>query len=378
LSAAVKILAVNWQDLQNPHSGGAEIHLFEILTRLARRGNDVTVLCSGFAGAAQQTMRDGVEVHRVGGRFSFPRYARSYFRRHLASRRFDVLLDDINKVPLFTPMWGSSAPVVALVPHLFGTTAFRELPAPLAAVVWASERPIPFVYRHSLFHAISRSTADDLVARGISRDRITVIYPGIDSASYTPEPAARSPAPLFIYLGRLKKYKGIDLIIHALARMKSVDAQLHVAGTGDHRTALEKLAGQLRLESRVKFLGFVDENEKRAMLRSAWALVFTSPKEGWGITNLEAQASGTPVIASDSPGLRESLLDGESGVLVPHGDVARLASAMDSLAESPQKVALMGERGRQFSMGFSWERTAEQTEMHIKEAIERARRAPRT
>jgi glycosyltransferase involved in cell wall biosynthesis len=372
----VKILAVNWQDPENPHAGGAEIHLFEILARLVERGNSVTVLCSGFEAGAPLAVHRGIQIHRVGGRFSFPLHAARYYRRRLAGEHFDVILDDINKVPLCTPLWGTRTPVVALVPHLFGTTAFQELPAPLASIVWISERPIPLIYRNSLFHAISQSTAEDLVGRGVRRDRITVIYPGIDCARFTPDSSRRSATPLLAYLGRLKRYKGIDLVLRALARVTTPGVRLEIAGTGDYRPELERLTHSLGLRDRVSFLGFVDEAEKLDLLRRAWALVFTSPKEGWGITNLEAQASGTPVIASDSPGLRESVLPSLSGLLVPHGNLAALASAMDSLASSPESVKQMGARGREFAATFSWDRTAEQSELHIKGAIERARRVP--
>ena len=101
------------------------------------------------------------------------------------------------------------------------------------------------------------------------------------------------------------------------------------------------------------------------LLRRAWALTFASPKEGWGITNLEAAASGTPVIASNSPGIRESVQDGRTGLLVPHGDVPALAAALARLAGSPACVASMGAAGRQFAEGFTWERAANETEAHL-------------
>src|SRR5207342_549842 len=105
-------------------------------------------------------------------------------------------------------------------------------------------------------------------------------------------------------------------------------AVLEIAGAGDFRGSLERLAASLDLGSRVRFLGRIDEEEKLRLLRRAWALMFASPKEGWGITNLEAAACGTPVIASNSPGIRESVLDGETGFLVPHGDTKAMAVAM--------------------------------------------------
>jgi glycosyltransferase involved in cell wall biosynthesis len=357
----VRVLLVNWRDRENPEAGGAEVHLHEIFGRLAARGHDVSLLTSGWAGCAPRARLDGIDVHRVGGRYTFPLHAARYYRRALAADAHDLVVEDINKVPLFTPRWRARR-TVALVPHLFGSTAFRELPAPLAAVVWLAERPSAAADRGVPFQVISESTAADLVTRGIPGAAIRVIHPGIDTAAYTPAPGERAERPRFAYLGRLKRYKGVDLVIRAFARLGCPTASLDIAGTGDHGPALERLTRSLDLGDRVRFLGFISEDEKRALLRRAWSLVFASPKEGWGITNLEAAASGTPVVASDSPGLRESVRDGETGFLVPHGDVPAMAAAMRRLAQSPALVGEFGAAARRFAEGFTWERAARQTE----------------
>jgi glycosyltransferase involved in cell wall biosynthesis len=101
------------------------------------------------------------------------------------------------------------------------------------------------------------------------------------------------------------------------------------------------------------------------LLRRAWGLVLASPKEGWGITNLEAAACGTPVVASDSPGIRESVRNGETGFLVPHGDVAAMADAIGTLAASPVLVRGLGDRARRFAEGFTWDHAADETERHL-------------
>lgn len=360
----MRLLLVNWQDRANPQAGGAELHLHEIFGRLAARGHDVALLSSGWPGCAPRATLDGIDVHRVGTRFSFQFLAWPYYRRVLARQRHDVLIEDINKIPLLTPLWGANR-TMALVPHLFGTTAFQEAPMPMAALVWAAERSLRVVYQRVPFEAISESTADDLVARGISRTNIRVIYPGIDSAAFTPDPAARSAAPSFAYVGRLKRYKGVELVLRAFAALRHPTATLAIAGSGDHRPALEALAQSLDLGRRARFLGFIPEADKLELLRRSWALAFASPKEGWGITNLEAAACATPVIASDAPGLRESVRDGETGYLVPHGDVPALTAAMARLAASPSLVAAMGARARTFALRFTWEAAARQTEAHV-------------
>jgi glycosyltransferase involved in cell wall biosynthesis len=363
----VRVLLVNWQDSENPQAGGAEIHLHEIFGRLARMNHEVRLLCGGWPGCPPRTTLDGIGVYRVGTRHTFPFLARGFYDKHLAGWG-DVIVEDINKVPLYTPRWGAKR-TIALVPHLFGGTAFQELAAPLAAAVWTAERPLGRIYRRVPFQAISESTADDLVGRGIPRASIEVIYPGIDTVGYTPNAAERSPTPVFAYLGRLKKYKGVHLVIRAFAEMAVPNAVLEIAGAGDYRPKLEALAASLDLGSRVRFLGRVSEAEKLSLLRRAWALAFASPKEGWGITNLEAAACATPVVASNSPGIRESVRHDVTGFLVPHGDVAAMGKAMRRLAESRELVTSLGNSAREFAATFTWERAAEQTEAHLKRVI---------
>jgi glycosyltransferase involved in cell wall biosynthesis len=361
----LRILVVNWQDRENPLGGGAEIHLHEIFERLAARGHAITLLCGGWAGCPPRVTLGGIDVHRVGTRHSFALKVYRYWRRELASRPFDVLFEDINKAPLYTPLWGAQAHNVACVPHLFGGTAFQELTWPLAAAVWLSERPLSLVYQPVPFQAISESTADDLVRRGIAREHVQVIQPGVSLDHYTPDAASRTVHPSFAYLGRLKRYKGVDLVIRAFAELGRPDATLDIAGAGSYRPALEALARSLDLASRVRFLGFISEEEKLALLRQSWAVALASPKEGWGLTNVEAAACATPAIASNSPGIRESVQDGVTGFLVPHGDVAAMATAFRTLADSRQLVNSMGTNARSFAETFTWKRTADETEMHL-------------
>jgi glycosyltransferase involved in cell wall biosynthesis len=166
-----------------------------------------------------------------------------------------------------------------------------------------------------------------------------------------------------LYVGRLKRYKGVETAIRAvgLARRGGSPVELAIAGQGDDRPRLERLTAELGLTDAVRFLGFVSEDEKRTLLRRSWATVFPSPKEGWGITNVEAAACGTPAVASDSPGLRESVRHEETGLLVPGDDPAALADALQRLARDSALVARLGRGGRAFAESLSWERAATQT-----------------
>lgn len=364
----MRILVLNWQDVANPHAGGAELHLQQVFSRIVARGHAVDLLCSGWANVPNRVNLDGIEIHRVGTRHTYPFLAKRYYSRHLASNNYDVVIEDLNKVPLYTPLWELKK-LVALVHHLFGGTVFREAAPPLAGAVWLSERPLGLLYRKVPFQAVSKSTAEDLVKRGIPRDSIRVIYNGVDSQSLTPDSSERAHKPLFVYLGRLKKYKRVDTVIRAFASLNLPDATLEIAGAGDYRAPLEGLAQSLHVEDRVTFLGFVPEEQKVHLLRRAWASVLASPKEGWGISNLEAAACGTPVIAANSPGIRESVIDGETGFLVPQDDPDSMAAAMRGLVQSPDLVNVLGAAGRKFAETFTWERSANETLAHLEEVV---------
>jgi glycosyltransferase involved in cell wall biosynthesis len=372
-SRPLRILVVNWQDRENPQAGGAETHLHEVFGRLARGGDQVTLLCSGFRGASQRTVLDGIEVHRTGGRHSFALRAPAYFRQHLKAHAFDVIVEDLNKAPLFTPTW-SRTPVVLLVHHLFGITAFQEASFPVAAATWLLERPVPRAFARVPVIAVSRSTADDLVSRGFDAAHIRVIPNGVDLKALAPDPGvARFAAPTLLYLGRLRRYKRVDLVLQALARLGElgVEANLLVAGQGKHRGSLEALARALGLQERVRFLGFVADDLKRELLRRSWVHVLTSPKEGWGISNLEAAACGTATVASDSPGLRDSVVDGETGFLVPHEDVRALAQKIATLLTQPDLRDAMGRAARRFAERFSWDAAARDVRRALLEASTR-------
>ncbi len=353
------------------------MHLHETFGRIARDpGIEVTLITSGWSGAAPSTELDGMRVHRVGRRNTWPLHVPGKLRGLEARGRFDLVVEDLNKVALLTPSWVRS-PVLLLVHHLFGRTVFEEAGLHLALPTWLLEKPIPWVYRGVPTVAVSDSTRSDLVGRGMDPANIEVIPNGIDLTEFTPGGAAsRFEQPTLVYLGRLKRYKRVDLLIRAVAELRDrgEDIQFLIAGKGDHRGALEAEAARCGLgPDRVRFLGFISEEAKRNLLRRSWIHGFTSPKEGWGIANLEAAASGTPTVASDAPGLRDSVVHRETGFLVPHGDVLLLAERILEIIRDPVLRERMGAAGRRFAERFSWDRTAAAMRESMLDAVASAR-----
>ena len=350
------LLAINFRDPAHPEAGGAELHLAHILRAAVTRGWRVTWLASEFPGSTPEGEYHGVRIARRGRWWDFNWVVPGVLRREFSSPRPDLVVEDVNKVPCLAPWWTRS-PVAVVVPHLFGSTAFREASLPVALYVMALESLIPSAYRRSRFVVISESTRDDLAARGIDAGRVTVVHCGLDHDTYRYDPAeAKSEHPTIVFVGRLRRYKGVDWVMRALpAVLRSVPtARLLVIGDGPFEAPLRRAAAALGVGEAVDFLGFLPGPEKVRRMRQAWVVVQPSPKEGWGLTVVEAGACGTAVVAADSPGLRDSVRRDETGLLVPYGDDQRLTEALVRVLQDRGLRERLAAAGRTWAASFSW------------------------
>ena len=366
----MRILVINHRDIKNPRAGGLEELVQQTAKYWVAWGHHVDLLCAGFAGAPRDETIDGIHVIRGPNEYVFNWWA-PFKARALGPRQYDVILEYISKVPCFVPVFIRSTPTAVMIPHLFGKTAFAELPWLMAAYAYALEQPIPWVYRLCLFWALSKTTAEDLLGRGISRERIEVIYPGFNEDLLKLDPEVeKTETPSLIYIGRLKRYKRVDLIISATAKLRTrfPDIHLFIVGTGDYEKELRNQVASLGAEKSVEFCGFVSEARKKELMQMAWIGAQTSTIEGWGLGVIEAAACGTPTVASDSPGLRESVRDGETGILVPHGDVEALQNKMSCLLADTTLRETMGAEARAWARQFSWKEMAH----HSLQFLERA------
>jgi glycosyltransferase involved in cell wall biosynthesis len=355
-----RILFTNWRDIRNPEAGGAEVHLHEIAKRIAAKGHIVTVLASTFPGCLPEEQIDGVEVIRRGGKYTFNFHVPGTIRKLSCERPFDIIVDDINKIPFYTPLY-VKRPLLALAHHLFGKTIFLEAPLPLALYVNMSEALIPRIYRGTRFVVVSESTKRELMEKGIPEADIDIVYNAVDHAMYRPMEGPKPAAPLVGYVGRLKRYKKVNYLLEALKIVlrRIPDARLMLAGSGDYLPALISLAARLRLGDRVEFMGFVSEEAKIEMLQRAHVVVNPSSKEGWGVTVIEANACGTPVIASDVQGLRDAVVDGKTGFLVPFGDVEGFARRMLEVLEDDGLRKRLSDEAIAHARRFNWDDSAD-------------------
>lgn len=371
----MKILVVNWQDWTHPFAGGAEVHLREVFTRIAALGHRVTLLCSAYPGGPREEVRDGIRIVREGGRHLFNITAGRLLRDALRAEPFDVVVEDMNKIPFFLPLL-TDLPVVVQIHHLFGTSIFREANPGVAAYVWGMERIAAGILARRRVPIVvgSNSTRDELVAFGCLPENVEVVHYGFDLNTFTPG-GTKHPTPMIGYVGRLKRYKSVDHLLEALpAVVRTVpDLTVKIVGDGDDRPRLERVSARLGLQKVVEFTGFVPEATLVEILRSMWFGVMPSVKEGWGLTVLEANACRTPVIASSVPGLKEAVLDGETGLLYPYGDRAALAAAMLRMLADEDLRERYAEESLKRSSTFTWERASQETYAFLERSIAKAR-----
>ncbi|OGU18568.1 MAG: hypothetical protein A2059_00410 [Ignavibacteria bacterium GWA2_55_25] len=366
----MKILVVNWQDIRNPWGGGAEVHLHEIFKRIVRRGHAVTLFCSSFPGAADEEQVDGIRVIRQGGRNVFNFIVPYRYHSQFSREGFDVVVDDLNKIPFYTP-WYVSEPLVGIIHHLFGGSIFLEAPFVAASYVAIAERLAAGVYRNTPMAVVSESTQRELIGLGFREDAISIVHNCVDHSVYRPSMEIPTGPPVIGHLGRLKKYKGVDHLIRAfqIVRMEIPEARLRIVGEGDFRPALEKLADELALKDAVEFTGYVGTAETVRIMQRMHVAVNCSAKEGWGLTVLEANACGVPVIASDVPGLRDSVLDEKTGLLYEYGNIEQLAQKiLLVLRDQHLRTRLRGE-ALGWARSFDWEDSAEKMIAVLERAI---------
>jgi glycosyltransferase involved in cell wall biosynthesis len=360
----MRILIINWQDLKNPLAGGAEVHLHEVFSRIARKGHEVILYCSMFRGAAPTEEMGGIKVRREGGRYLFNFRVPFAYLFRLRKEKFDIVIDDMNKIPFFTPFFVRE-PLYGVTHHLFGESVFREINPILAGYVYFMEKAAVWYYRRKGIPFIvgSPSTLRELMERDFPAERVAVVNYAVDHDVHRMTGVPKSPAPLIGSFGRLKKYKSIDHLIRALPPVvrEFPSIKVVIAGDGDDRTRLEQVAREVGVAATVEFTGFISEERKVELLQQMWFKVATSAKEGWGLTVTEANACGTPVIASDVPGLRDAVRNNETGILYPYGDIDRLSDTILALLrDSKLRERLTGNAIR-WANTFTWDAAADQT-----------------
>ena len=355
----MRILLLNWQDIKNPAGGGAEVYLHQIFKRLAAQGHDITLLCTQFSGALKEEMIDDIRVVRRGNRNLFNYIVPIEYERQFRREHYNIVIDDINKIPFYTPLYVRE-PLLGMVMHLFGTSIYKEASAPAASYVYCAERLALSVYRKTPLVAISESTRTELLSHGCRQENVFLVPCAVNHTAYRQLSNVNRTEPIIGYVGRIKKYKSVDHLLHAFAIVLKVmpEAKLIIIGDGDGKPAFERLSHELHISHATKFTGFLPLEEKIHFLNQMHVVVNTSAKEGWGLTVTEANACGVPAVASDVPGLRDAVKDGETGLLYEYGNIEQLAEKILLLLRDENLHTRLTKGALEYAQSLTWDKSA--------------------
>jgi glycosyltransferase involved in cell wall biosynthesis/O-antigen/teichoic acid export membrane protein len=352
-----RILIFNWRDTKHKFAGGAEVYIHELAKNWTASGNEVTVFCGNDGKSLRSEIVDGVNVVRHGGFYMVYFWAVLYYIFHFRGK-FDIIIDCENGIPFFAPLYAHE-PVLCLMHHVHQEVFRRSLSWPLATLARFLEKSLmPLVYKNVRFITISESSKNSILSLGLATAGIDVVHPGVNLEHALP--AEINPPPNVLYLGRLKDYKSVDVLIKAFRFVVNqiADSKLIIAGSGEEETKLRKLTHDLSLTKNVEFRGHVTEEEKWDLMHKAWVFVNPSFMEGWGITTIEANACGVPVVAADVPGLRDSVKNPHTGFLVEHGNSSAFAQKITLLLEDSRLRKELGQNALEWAQNFYWEKTS--------------------
>lgn len=353
-----RILIFNWRDMKHKFAGGAELYIYEIAKRWAKQGHRITIFCGNDGANFRHEATEGIEIIRRGGFYLVYFWAFLYYFTQFKGK-YDVIVDCHNGIPFFSPFYAKE-PVFCLIHHIHQEVFRRSLIWPMATLaIFLEKVMMPLVYRNVPIITVSNSSKAEIESIGLGENSIDVVHPGVDLASL--KAGIKSPEPIVLYLGRLKAYKSIDVLLRAFASVvnKIGSARLVIAGSGEEEKSLKKLTEELGLNSCVQFLGVVPDKNKVSLLQKAWVFVNPSFMEGWGITTIEANACGTPVIASDVPGLCDSVVNPHTGYLVEYGDVDGFAKKIIEMLEGDKLRARMERNAIEWAKNFNWDIASE-------------------
>ena len=360
----MNILIFSWRGPGHPESGGAEISTHEHSKGWVSAGHTVTLFTSWYKGLKRQEVIDGVNIIRSGNQnlgvhiHVFIWYC---FRNH---PKFDLVVDQFHGIPFFTPFYVRTKKLGFIHEVAKEVWKLNQYVFPfnfIIAILGKLLEPLIFkIYKKVPFVTVSKSSKEELVEWGIPRENITVIHSGIKNSPLKKLPPKEKIKTL-IYLGALTKDKGIEEALQCFSKLSRVSREWQFWVVGKVNTKyLMKLINfgkQLGIDKKIKFWGFVDEEKKFELLAKAHIAINPSIREGWGLVVIEAARVGTPTIAANVPGLRDSIINGQTGILSDKLNGTSLATEVIKLFGDQEKYRQICKNAILWSKKFSWDKS---------------------
>jgi glycosyltransferase involved in cell wall biosynthesis len=293
---------------------------------------------------------DGVNIVREGGKYTTYGRGRSYFKRN--RDKYDLVIDEVNPRPFLNPQILDGKPAMVLFHQMIREEWFYEMPFPISYFCNFYENRWLLPYRHTLTLTVSQSSRIDLEKIGFKN--VKVMPMGLNREPVD-EIGPKENDPTVIFIGRLKRHKLPDHAIKAFLIIKKAipSTKMWVIGDGYMLNELRKVASK-----DIKFFGFVENEQKYNLLSRAHLVLIPSIREGWGLIVTESNAMGTPVVAYDVNGLKDSVVDGTNGILDGEKTPESLARHVINLLSDSKKLHKLSLSALEHSRQFSWDKTA--------------------
>jgi len=370
---------------QSSYGGGSGQYSAAIATALARQGHEIDLFTLGSSPEEPSTHRDVNVITVAKPRPYLVTFETLYYslltRRVLDPSEYDVLHGTLMPAsPVALPIDSIETPIV-VTSH---GTSLGE--------VRSHKLEVPTDYLKKLFFhptnvgmdmmtaprvdkviAISSDAESELVSRyPASETAVRLIHHGVDTEEFAPDGpthyAVSDGKTTLLHVGRLVSRKHVDLAIEGVAEADNPDLELLIAGNGQHRDRLQKRSKKLDIEGQVDFLGYVPQEELPSLYASADGFVFLSRYEGFGLTFLEAMASGTPVIGTSVGGFPD-IATHEVDSLFVEREPSEVSQAINRVARDGELKDSLAKSARQTAEEYTWDRTAKETEQIYRDLV---------
>jgi glycosyltransferase involved in cell wall biosynthesis len=365
----MNILILNWRDPKNPLSGGAEIVTLEHAKTWVKVGHSVTWFTSMFTGGKKSEKIEGVTIIRHGSALGV--YLFAFFFYLFSKKKFDVVIDEIHGFPFFTPLYVWNSKKIAFIHEVAGIIWDYMYPFPINKLGKFLESFYFLLYKKVKFWTDAQSTIEELVAKGIPRENCISIACPVSNVvlSHVPE---KEKDPTFIFVSRLVKMKGIESILEAfvLIFQKESKAKLWIVGGGEVsyvkylKSKIKNLEYTYRaknLSSNIHFYGKVTDEKKLKLMQRAHILLHASVKEGWGLVVVEAASQGTPSIVYNVAGLRDSVKNKLTGIVLEKNSPEKMAESAIALYKNKKEYIMYVKNGLNLAKNITWETATDES-----------------
>lgn len=372
----MNILIFSWRGPGHPNAGGAEIVTQEYAKAWVKAGHKVTIFTSEYTNSRPEEFIDGVKIIRKGSQILGVQIAAIKWYIFRNSNNFDLVIDHFHGIPFFTPLFVKSKKLAFIHEVAKEVWLLNHMSFPFNLFYgYAGKFIEPSIfklfYKNIRFVTVSNSTKADLIKWSIPKKNITVIENGINPPKV--KQLKRTKKQIITFFGSLSRDKGVETAIKVFSILEAEhpDLKFWIIGKAEdtYLNILKTLGERLKVLNKIKFWGFVNETKKYKLISQSTLIVNPSIREGWGLTVIEAASVGTPTIAFNVAGLKDSIKDKKTGIIVKEKTPEAMANEISNILKNNQKITKLSRNALIWSKKFKWEKSTIKSLKLINELI---------